>query len=170
MAQADRTRLPSNAELAAVFQTIADYLALDGQSTYRILAYEKAAALFRDHPVSIAEMASRGELRDLPGVGQAIEAKVLEYMATGDIVFLQDLRARYPEGLLGGHAPARAWGPRRRASCGSWLGSRDVRDLERACREGRIRGLPGMGEKTEAKLLARHRDLGGPDRRSRGGR
>ena len=50
----ERGQLPSNVELAQVVQTIADYLALDGQSTYRILAYEKAAALFRDHPMSVA--------------------------------------------------------------------------------------------------------------------
>ena len=82
---AEPGQLPSNQELAQVIQTIADYLALDGQSTYRILAYEKAAALFRDHPVSVAEMALQGELRRLPGVGEAIEKKVLEYVATGDI-------------------------------------------------------------------------------------
>ena len=37
-----------------------------------------------------------------------------------------------------------------------------LRDLEQACREGRVAGVPGMGEKTEDKLLARHRSLGGP--------
>ena len=59
--------LPSNPQLAYLFQKLADYLALDGQSLYRILAYEKAVALFRVHPVSVAEMALRGDLRDLPG-------------------------------------------------------------------------------------------------------
>ena len=153
MAQADRNRLPSNAELAVMFQTIADYLALDGQSTYRILAYEKAATLFRDHPMSIAQMASRGELRDLPGVGQAIEAKVLECAATGDAVFLQGLRARYPEGLL---AVMRlpGMGPKKTRLVWELAGVAGLSDLEQACRERRIRGLPGMGEKTEAKLLA----------------
>ena len=153
MAQADRTRFPSNAELAAVFQTIADNLALDEQSTYRVLAYEKAASLFRDHPVSIAQMASRGELRDLPGVGQAVEAKVLEYMATSDIVFLKDLRARYPEDLLT-VMRLPGMGPKKTRLVWQLAGVASVRDLEQACREGRIRGLPGMGEKTEAKLLA----------------
>jgi len=149
---ADPVRFPSNTELAQVFQTIADYLALDGQSTYRILAYEKAATIFRDHPVSIAETAVRGELRELPGVGQAIEAKVLEYKATGDIAFLQGLRERYPEGLLE-VMRLPGMGPKKTRLVWELAGVGDLRDLERACREGRISGLPGMGEKTEAKLL-----------------
>ncbi len=148
----EATRLPSNRELAEAFQSIADYMSLDGESSYRILAYEKAADLFGGHPVSVAEMASRGELRDLPGVGQAIEAKVLEYIATGEIALLESLRERYPEGLLTVmHLPG--MGPKKTRLVWEAAGIGDIRGLERACREGRIRHTPGMGEKTEAKLL-----------------
>ncbi|MFH0916642.1 MAG: DNA polymerase/3'-5' exonuclease PolX [bacterium] len=149
---ADPARPPSNAELSGAFQTVAAYLALDGQSTYRVLAYDRAAALFRDHPVSIAEMAARGELRELPGVGQAIEAKVLEYMATGDLSTLHSLRARYPEGLLTVMSLP-GLGPKKTRLVWETTGVADIRDLERACLEGRIREVPGMGEKTERKLL-----------------
>jgi DNA polymerase (family 10) len=149
---ADPARVPSNAELAAVFQEIADYLALDGESLYRILAYEKAAGLFADRPVSIAEMAARGELQELPGVGQAIEGKVLEYLATREIAFLERLRERFPEELL---AVMRlpGMGPKKTRLVWESAGIADLRELERACREGRIQAIPGMGEKTEAKLL-----------------
>jgi DNA polymerase (family 10) len=148
----ERGQLPSNAELADVVQTIADFLALDGQSTYRILAYEKAAVVFRDHPVSIADMALQGELRRLPGVGEAIEAKALEYVATGDIAFLARLRERYPEGLLlVMRLPG--MGPKKTRSVWESAGVADIRDLENAARDGHLRGLPGMGEKTEANIL-----------------
>ncbi len=145
-------RSPSNAELAGLFQTIADYLALDGQSAYRILAYEKAATLFRDYPVSIAEMATRGELRELPGVGQAIEAKVLEYTCVGEVSFLEEFRGRYPEGLLE-LMRLPGMGPKKTRLVWELAGVGDLRDLECACREGRIREVPGMGAKSEAKLL-----------------
>jgi DNA polymerase (family 10) len=148
----ERGQLPSNAELADVVQTIADFLALDGQSTYRILAYEKAAALFRDHPVSIADIALQGELRCLPGIGEAIEAKALEYIATGDIAFLARLRERYPEGLLlVMRLPG--MGPKKTRFIWENAGVADIRDLEKAAREGRLRGLPGLGEKTETNIL-----------------
>jgi DNA polymerase (family X) len=145
-------QVPSNAELAEVIQMIADYLALDGQSTYRIIAYEKAAALFRDYPVSIADMALQGGLRQLPGVGDAIESKVLEYLATGDIAFLARLRERYPEGLLL-VMRLQGLGPKKTRFIWENTGVGDIRGLERAAREGRLRGLPGMGEKTETNIL-----------------
>ena len=149
---AEPGHLPSNVELAQVIQMIADYLALDGQSTYRILAYEKAAALFRDHPVSVAEMALQGELRRLPGVGEAIERKVLEYVATGDIAFLARLRERYPEGLLT-VMRLPGMGPKKTRLVWEGAGVADLRDLEKAARDGRLRGIAGMGEKTEANIL-----------------
>lgn len=150
--RADPDRLPSNAELAALLETIADYLSLDGESTYRILAYTKAASLFREHPVSIAETALRGELRQLPGVGQAIEAKVLEYLESGEVAFLERLRAKYPEGLLE-VMRLPGMGPAKTRLVWEAAGVPDIRGLEQACREGLVRVIPGMGEKTEAKLL-----------------
>ena len=87
-----RDPLPDNGELAAVFQTIADYLSLDGASVYRTLAYEKAAETFQGHPTSVAELALRGELRTLPGVGTAVESKVAEYLDSGAIAMLEQLR------------------------------------------------------------------------------
>jgi DNA polymerase (family X) len=144
--------LPSNTHLAHLFQTIADYLALDGESAYRILAYEKAVALFRIHPVSVAEMALNGELRTLPGVGQAIEGKVKEYIETGKLELLTRMMERYPEGLLTVmHLPG--VGPKTARNLWDQARISDVATLKKACVEGRVRGLPGMGEKTEQNLL-----------------
>ena len=85
-------------------------------------------------------------------MGEAIEAKVLEYIATGEIAFLERLRERYPEGLL---AIMRlpGMGAKRARLVWEAAGVVDLRSLERACREGRIRDIPGMGDRTEAKLL-----------------
>ena len=145
-------RRPSNGELADLFVTIADYLALEGESTYRILAYEKAAEVFRRHPLSIADIALEGELRELPGVGAAIEGKVLEYITTGEVATLARLRERYPEGLLE-VMRVPGIGPKTARKLYETLEVGDLPDVEKACREGRIRDVPGMGEKTEAKLL-----------------
>jgi DNA polymerase (family 10) len=145
-------RMPGNGELAALFGQIAGYSSLEGESLYRVIAYEKAATLFAEHPVSIAEMAGKGELRALPGVGEAIEGKVLEYIATGEIAILQRLRERYPEGLLDVmNLPG--MGAKRARLVWESAGVVDLRSLERACREGRIREVPGMGDRTEAKLV-----------------
>ncbi|MCL5734227.1 MAG: helix-hairpin-helix domain-containing protein [Actinobacteria bacterium] len=151
--QAHRPRhLPSNTELADLFQKLADYLAIDGQSAYRIIAYEKVVGLFRVHPTSVAEMALRGGLRDLPGVGQAIETKVLEFVTTGRLSQLEKLSERYPDGLLTlMYLPG--IGPKTARKLWDLAHIADIYMLKQACAEGRLRGLPGMGEKTEGNII-----------------
>ena len=144
--------LPSNRELADRFQAIADYLALDGATIYRVLAYEKAAVIFREHPTSVAELAVRGELQTLPGVGEAIETKVLEYLSTGGIAFLSELGAKYPEGVLE-LIRLPGVGPKMARKLWDTLGIAGIDSLEQACVEGRVRDLPGAGTKTEENLL-----------------
>lgn len=147
-----REPLPDNGELAAVFQTIADYLSLDGASVYRTLAYEKAAETFREHPTSVAELALRGGLRRLPGVGEAVGSKVAEYVDTGAIAMLEQLRATYPEGVLD-LMRVPGVGPKKAKHLWTALGVDDLHSLRQAAEQGRVRGLPGMGAKTEANLL-----------------
>ena len=147
-----RNVLPAIPELADIFQKLADYISLDGQSPYRIIAYEKAAALFRVHPVSVSEMALRGELRDLPGIGPAMEGKVLEYVTTGRLGLLDEMSERYPEGLLT-LMRLPGVGPKTAHRLWQLAHISDVHMLEQAAREGRIRGLPGMGAKTEQNFL-----------------
>ena len=147
-----RHPLPDNAELAAVFQTIADYLSLDGASVYRTLAYQKAAETFREHPTSVAELALRGDLRTLPGVGEAVEHKVAEYLDSGAIAMLEHLRASYPEGLLD-LMRVPGVGPKKARQLWTALGVDDLHSLREAAEQGRVRGLPGRGAKTEANLL-----------------
>lgn len=146
-------RVVSNHELANVFQTIADYLAFDGAAVYRVLAYEKAAETFREHPTSVADMAVQGTLRSLPGVGESTEKAVLEYLHTGTVGLLESLRAKYPEGVL---ALMRlpGVGPKKARRLWEVLGVSSLESLKAAAEAGAVRAVPGMGAKTEENLLA----------------
>lgn len=144
--------LPDNTTLADLFQAIADYLSLDGASVYRTLAYEKAALTFREQPTSVSELTQRGELRSLPGVGEAVESKVTEYLDSGAISLLEKLRTTYPEGLLD-LMRLPGVGPRKARQLWTALGINDLPSLREAAEQGRIRAVPGMGAKTEANLL-----------------
>ncbi len=147
-----RSSLPSNGEFAAVFQEIADLMQLRGESVYRKLAYERAADSFRIQPVSVAELVHRGELRQLPGVGEAIAAKAEEYLTTGHIHLLEELRREFPHGLVElMHVPGLGAKTARRLY--EEAGITDIDSLREAAEAGRLRSLPGMGAKTEAKLL-----------------
>lgn len=144
--------LPTNGELAGLLLSLGDYLAFEGESIYRILAYRRAAEEFQEHPTSVAELALRGELRTLPGVGETIEKKVLEYLTTGRIAALDKLRAAYPETLL---ALIRLPGVGPKTARRLWdeLSVADIEGLRRACEEQRVRRVPGLGKKTEDNLL-----------------
>lgn len=144
--------LPSNADLAALLRRIGHYLALHGEQSYRVLAYERAADALHDYPASAAALALQGDLRSLPGIGAAMEAKVLEYLETGRIHLLVDMEARYPAGLLdllqvpglGTTTVRRLW---------ETLGVCDTAGLREACLAGRVEGLSGMGRRSQDRIL-----------------
>ncbi len=143
---------PSNGDFADRFQELADLLQLQGESVYRTLAYERTAETFRTYPTSVAELARRGGLRSLPGVGEALAGKAEEYLATGHIPLLDELQATFPPSLVTlMHLPG--VGPKTARRLWEALGVADTQSLRAAAEAGRIRALPGMGPKTEANLL-----------------
>ncbi len=142
---------PTNAALAGVLETIADYLSLEGASVYRIAAYQRAAESFREHPGSVAALATAGELQRLPGVGEAIETKVLEYLRTDSIELLTQMRARYPESVLElMHLPG--VGPKTARRMFDTLGVVDIDDLRLAIDTGDLLKVPGFGAKSIERL------------------
>lgn len=145
--------LPANGDIAAMLARIARLFALREESPYRILAYEKAAEAIAEYPASAAELALRGELRTLPGVGRATEAAVLEYLETGRITLLDTLQGDYPEGIFD-LLNVPGLGPRKVRTLWEELRVGDLPALRKACLDGRVASVPGMGKKTQDRLLA----------------
>lgn len=143
--------LLSNAVVARHFQTVADYLALDGATVYRTLAYQRAADTFRDNPTSVVRLAAEGRLRDLPGVGEAIEARVRELVDTGTMRILEELRAKFPETVLE-LMRLPGVGPKTARRLYETIGVADLDDLRLALDTGDLLKVPGMGEKTRSNL------------------
>jgi DNA polymerase (family 10) len=132
---------------------------------YRIAAYERAAETFREHPASVAELARGGRLRDLQGVGETIEAKVLEYLETGTLALIEEFRVKYPETLLE-ITRLPGVGPKTARRMYETLGIADVEGLRVAVEAGDILRVPGMGEKSRANVLrALEATAGRQDRR-----
>ncbi len=145
--------LAGNREIAATLTRIARLLWLRGDSSYRILAYEKAAEALAEYPGSVAQLALQGELRTLPGVGNAIERAVTEYVQTGRVSLLDELQEDYPEGIVELLALP-GLGPRKVRALWENLRVGDVPGLLEACRAGRVAAIPGMGPRTQERLLA----------------
>src|SRR6266540_1933398 len=97
-----------NDEIANHFFELAALYELRGGEGFRVRAYERAARALSGHGSDLAALSER-ELAAIPGVGKAVAAKVLEYLASGQIQTLERLRAEIP-GCLG-------WGRARRACC-----------------------------------------------------
>ena len=82
----------TNAEIAAIFTDIAAMLKAKKENIFKVRAYERAAGFIMDWPASIEQMAKEGRLREVPGVGDAIEKKITELVNTGQLEFYEKLK------------------------------------------------------------------------------
>jgi DNA polymerase (family X) len=146
------TRL-TNREVARVLDEIADLLEIKGENSFRIRSYRTGAETVGHHAQSVVEMVERGEsLQSLDGIGSGIAAKIQEIAKGGDCAYHRELLVEVPQGLLE-LLKLPGLGPRGVATLWRKLGVRSAEDLEAAIADGRFRGLPGMKEKKEARLL-----------------
>lgn len=143
----------SNHQLAEVFQTIANLLEIKGEVIYKILAYRKAADSLNSLGRDVTEYWREGNLTDIPGVGKAIADKIDELLTTGKLEYLEELRAEVPDGLAK-LLEVPDMGPKKVALFWTELGITTLEELEAAARSGKLRGLPGMGARSEAKVIA----------------
>ncbi len=90
----------SNAEVAEQFEEIADRLLLEGDSWFKVSAYRRAAESLRGMEQPVEAIAARNALRKVPGVGDAIRAKIEAFLETGHIPLLDRLRSEQAPGLL----------------------------------------------------------------------
>ncbi len=142
-----------NARVAKLLNEIADLLELEGADQFRVRSYRSAARTIDDLPERLQDMVSRGEdLTGLPNVGKSTAGKIREILDRGTCRRLEDLRKEVPQGLVDLLRVPRL-GPRKAAQLHQALGVSSLEDLRKAAEEGRIRGLPGMGAKTEENIL-----------------
>jgi len=102
-----------NEEVSRVFDRIADLLEIKGESIYRVLAYRRATEEIRSYARDIEEVWKAGELKQIPGVGEAIAEKIDELFRTGKLDYYENLKREIPESLadllqVGGVGPKKA--------------------------------------------------------------
>ncbi len=148
-----QTKVFSNNDLAAIFERIAALLEIKGEMVFKIRSYQRAAESLRVLGEDIYTVAAEKRLDEIPGVGKAISEKIQELLDTGRLGFLERLEAEIPVTLLE-LLEIPDVGPRKVALFWKELGITDRAGLEAAAKEGRLRGLPGMGEKSETRILA----------------
>jgi DNA polymerase (family X) len=155
---------PDNAAIAEQLESLAALLDLAGASFYSVRAYRRAAELIRATPAPVAELVRAGRVRELRGIGPAIEAKLRELVETGRIAELEELEREVQPELVGlGRLVGLA--PQRMVELGRTLGVANAEELREAAAAGRLREVPGIGPSTEAKIRdALERPRGAPRR------
>jgi DNA polymerase (family X) len=143
----------SNRDLADIFTSIADLLEIRGEVIYKILAYRKAADSLLNLGRDVNEAWRSGELLSIPGVGKAIAEKIDELLSTGRMEFYEKLKAEVPVTLTE-LLKVPDLGPKKVTMLWKKAGITTLAELEAAARAGRLRTLPGMGEKTEVRIIA----------------
>src|SRR5438093_13644305 len=95
----EESRPNTNAEVARLFAEIGDILELKGEQPYRYNAYRTAARSVGSARERLDVLFQEGRLRDLYGIGSALEAKIVEYLTTGQMEFYERQRRDFPPAL-----------------------------------------------------------------------
>src|SRR5207248_4915966 len=140
-----------NAGIARILREIADLLEIKSDNPFKIRAYRNGADIVANHPHDLAAL-DAAELRDIPGIGKDLAARIREIADTGDAGFHRELVAEFPPTVLD-LLHLQGVGPKTVATLYRELDIRTLDDLERAAGDGRIRSLRGMGAKKEALIL-----------------
>ncbi len=142
-----------NADIAAVFDEIADLLEIESANPFRVRAYRSAARTLRDLNQDVAAMiAQGGDVTELPGIGEDLGSKIKEIVETGTAAMLEEHRKKVPATLTN-LLKIPGLGPKRVQALYHKLGIRTLNDLQNAAQNGRVRALQGFGAKTEQHIL-----------------
>ncbi|AQL41883.1 DNA polymerase/3'-5' exonuclease PolX [Halorientalis sp. IM1011] len=142
-----------NAEVASLLEEFADLLEAKDVE-YKPRAYRRAAENIRGHPAAIEHLAADGEdgVKEIEGVGDAIASKVVEYVETGGIEELDELRNDLPVDMAA-LTSVEGVGPKTVGTLYDALGITTLDELEDAAENGEIQEISGFGEKTELNIL-----------------
>ncbi len=141
-----------NADMAAIFEEMADLLELQAANPFRVRAYRDAARTLLAWPEEMAERQRQGRpFTDLPGIGEDLAGKITDMLKEGRCAPLERLRAQFPHGITE-LLQVPGLGPKRVHTLYHELGVHSPAQLLAAAREGSIRRIPGFGATSESRI------------------
>ncbi|MGF7430925.1 DNA polymerase/3'-5' exonuclease PolX [Thermoanaerobacterium thermosaccharolyticum] len=127
-------------------------LELKGENPFKSRAYYNAARTIEVLDDDIEKLIKEDRLKDIKGIGDALNKKLTELVTTGRLEYYDNLKASIPEGLIE-MLKIPGLGPKKIKTLYDKLDIKTVGELEYACIENRLVELPGFGEKTQKKIL-----------------
>ena len=142
-----------NKSIAAVFYETADLMEINGDDSFRIRSYRRAAETLEGHPRQVSDLAADvKQLLEIPGIGKGMAANIQELIQTGKLQLHRSLLAKYRPSMLE-LFKIQGLGPKTIALVWSAFQVGDLAGLEKLAKEGKLRTLPRMSEKSEQKIL-----------------
>ncbi|MQG15029.1 MAG: DNA polymerase/3'-5' exonuclease PolX [SAR202 cluster bacterium] len=144
---------PTNEQIAELFENMGSLLEMKGDTIFKIRAYQRAARIIEQLSSPLAQAVENGEdLTKIPGVGKAISEKITEFIGTGQVAAYQRLLEELPTGVLD-LKDIPGIGPKTAVAIGVELGISTVEGVAEAAADGRLAGLPRMGQKAADRIL-----------------
>lgn len=143
-----------NKEIAQLLYETADLMEVAGEDGFRIRSYRNAASVIQSHPERVADLLGSQDRKvtEIPGIGKGLASVLVEICQRGSFDRRDQMLARYPASALE-LLKIQGLGPKSIALLYEHHNVRTVDDLERICREQKLRDLPRMGAKLEEKVL-----------------
>jgi DNA polymerase (family X) len=142
-----------NKDVARILRETAELLEIDGAMIGRYRSYEKVSELLNSLPDRIETLAhDDAKLKALPGVGDGMAEHIREILKTGDYALRQKLLKKYPATILD-LLQLQSLGPKKVALLWKKFKVATVEGVEQLAREGKLRDIPGFGEKSEQNIL-----------------
>jgi len=143
----------TNEHIAELFENMGSLLEMKGDTIFKIRAYQRAARTIEQLSSPLAQAVENGEdLTKIPGVGKAISEKIVEFIGTGQVAAYQRLLEELPPGVLD-LKDIPGIGPKTAVAIGVELGISTVEGVAEAAADGRLAGLPRMGQKAADSIL-----------------
>jgi DNA polymerase (family 10) len=142
----------NNQDIANIFFHIAEILEIQGENPFKIRAYIRAAQTVESYTRELSEVENTEKLKELPGIGEKIALKIKEIIETGKLEMYEKLKKSEFAPLIA-LLEVPGMGPKHVRLVYDKLGVKTIEQLEKAARKGKLRDLPGLGEKTEQNIL-----------------
>lgn len=142
-----------NKEIGELLYRIGDILELKGEIVFKVRAYRNAAVAVEALGENIEDVYGRGELEKIKGVGKAIGKKIGEYIETGSMAYLEEVRKEVHPDMLK-MLDIHTLGPRKIMFIHRALGIETIKDLKKVAEEGRIEVLDGFGKVSQDNILS----------------
>jgi DNA polymerase (family 10) len=139
-------------QVAEVLVSIATLLELKGENPFKSRAYLNAARALESLSEPLDKLVAEERLAEVKGIGESIQKKIGELVATGKLAYYEELKAATPPGLVAMLEIA-GLGPKKVKALYDELQIETIEQLEQACKDGRVAKLKGFGEKTQTNIV-----------------